>query len=436
MNNITAFADRKLGEKYYLIKHKSGLDIYVFPKKMTLSTALLGVRFGSVYETGAAADGVRREYPSGIAHFLEHKLFSSADGVDATEVLASLGADANAYTSNNKTVYMFSCTENFTAALAELVNFVYAPYFTNENVESERGIITQEIRMCNDSPYDAVSQNLLHALFGKGKLSDDVLGTERTIDRIDAKTLYDCYDAFYRYSNMALVVCGDVSVEEVVKAVDGALPEREEQSAPALPQISYEDAVDKPIIEKVMPVAQTVLEIGIKDGVPSPDVLTRLRRDVLLTILDEMLFSRAGELYNGLFEEGLINESYSYGYSITRDVAFHSIYAESERPHEVLARVKGYIALKKREGLSKRDFIRCKRVMMAEFIRDFDSVDDIANSLLNFVFEGADIFEYGRIIEDVTFAELCECFEDSFDEECYALSIIKNNQFSEEKTNA
>ena len=426
-NQITAFTDSKLGEKYFMINHESGLDIYVFPKKMTLKTALLGVRFGSVYESGAIVDGEKKRFPSGIAHFLEHKLFSSADGVDATEILASVGADANAYTSNNKTVYMFSCTENFESALAELINFVYTPYFTDENVESERGIITQEIRMCNDSPYDAVSQNLLTALFGRGALSNDVLGTEKTIREINAKTLYDCYGSFYRYSNMALVVCGDVNAEEIIKTVDKALPKRKEQQAPVLPDVPYCKAVVMPVIERIMPVAQTVFEIGIKDEKPDGDTLTRLRRDVLLTILDEMLFSRAGELYNILFESGLINESYTYGYSITRDTAFHSIYAESDFPHEVLAKVREHIKKAKREGLSERDFIRCKRVMMAEFIRDFDSVDDIANSLLNFIFEGADIFEYRKIIDSVTFAELCECFDKSFDDDSFAISIIKSN---------
>ena len=161
MKRFVTFSDEKLNEKYYYLKHESGLDIFVFPKKMTLKTALLGVKFGSVYEENSTVDGKIKAFPSGIAHFLEHKLFSNENGVDAVELLASLGADANAYTSNNKTVYMFSCTENFDNSLAELINFVYNPYFTKKNVSSERGIIKQEIKMCLDSPYDVVSQNLL-----------------------------------------------------------------------------------------------------------------------------------------------------------------------------------------------------------------------------------------------------------------------------------
>lgn len=427
MNRFEVFHDTEIGEKYYHCKHESGLDIYVFPKKMTLKVAYLGVKLGSVYEQGAMVDGEIKNYPSGIAHFLEHKLFSSEDGVDAAAALASVGADANAYTSNNKTVYMFSCTENFYTALSGLIDFVYNPYFTKENVDSEKGIITQEIKMCIDSPYDAVSQNLLLALYGECKLSEDVLGTEQTIAKISDKTLYECYDSFYRYSNMALVICGDVDENEVLDVVDEALPKSQARKEPILPDIATDECVSKSYIERIMNVSAPVFEIGIKDNHIPTDTLERFKRDVAMTILDEMLFSRASELYNRLFESGMINESYSYGYSITRDVAFHSIYAEGDDPSAVFDEIKSYVNKVKREGLSERDFTRCKRVMMAEFIRDFDSVDDIANSLLGLRFEGGDIFEYRKTIKSITFSDVCRCLEDSFDDKCFALSVIKND---------
>lgn len=421
---FTLFEDKALKEKYYYAKHESGLDIYVFPKRMTQKTAWLGVKLGSFYEEGAIVDGDKKSYPSGIAHFLEHKLFSSADGVDACEILASIGADANAFTSNNKTVYMFSCTENFDKALAELVRFVYNPHFTAENVKSERGIITQEIRMCADSPYDTVSRNLLMALYGKCKLSSDVLGTEGSIAKINEKTLYDCYRSFYRCSNMALVVCGDVDGDAVLDAVDNNLPKKAAQDSPVLPVLSHTSAVKKSYIEKAMSVSQPIFEIGIKDAMPSADSYERLSRDVAMTILDEMLFSRASELFGELFEGGFINESYSYGYSITRDAAFHSIYGEGDDPKFVLEKIKAYIRRIKEIGLSESDFLRCKRVMYAEFIRDFDSVDDVAGSLINIVFDGGELFEYRKIIDGVTFEDVNACLYSSFNEECFALSVI------------
>lgn len=425
MNKFQTFHDEKIGEKYYYHKHESGLDVYVFPKKLTVKTALLGVKFGSIYECGALCDGEKKSYPYGIAHFLEHKLFSSEDGVDAIETLASYGADGNAYTSNNKTVYMFSCTENFSDALRGLINFVYHPYFTKENVNSERGIITQEIKMCLDSPYDTVSQNLLVAMYGDENISHDVLGTAKTIKKITPEVLFDCYESFYRYSNMALVVSGDLDEAEVLKIVDETLPKREWTSAPVLPSMNYPDRVQKSKIEKRMPVSQPIFEIGIKDTVPSENAYERLKRDAEMTILGEMLFSRAGDFYNDIFENGIINESYSYGYSITRDVAFHSIYAESEYPMLVLEKLKEHIAGARAKGLSQRDFVRCKRVLLAEFIRDFESVDDIANSVMNFVFEGANIFEYRKIIEGVTYEDVCRVFDGTFAPDTFAISIVK-----------
>jgi predicted Zn-dependent peptidase len=279
--------------------------------------------------------------------------------------------------------------------------------------------------MCLDSPYDVVSQNLLVALFGENKLSTDVLGTEKTIKKITDKTLYECYNSFYRYSNMALVVSGDVDESSVLEVVNEYLPKKEKSNMPTLQRIEYGEKVNMPVIEKAMAVSMPVFEIGIKDKMPSPNISERLKRDVELTILDEMLFSRAGRLYNELFESGMINESYSYGYSITRDVAFHSIYGEGEDPIAVLERIKAYLKEIKKSGLCERDFIRCKRVMMAEFIRDFDSVDDIANSVLNFAFEGTSIFEYRKIIENVTFSDVVNCLDESFEDSSFAISIIK-----------
>lgn len=425
--NIICRVDDVLGEKYYYTKHESGLEIYIFPKKMTSKVALLGVGFGSLYEIGANDGENTLEFSSGIAHYLEHKLFTNEGDLDAAEELAALGADANAYTSNNKTVYMFSCTDNFCASLASLVGFVTHPYFTDENVESERGIIKQEINMCLDSPYDAVAQNLLVALYGDCKISTDVLGTVDSVSQISADMLYECYDSFYRCSNMTLVASGDIDPGEVIRVIDTALPNKMPRSVPRLPDVCYDSAVHMPYTERIMPVSSPIFEIGIKDAHPSADVRERAKRDVAMTILDDIIFSQTGALYNELFEGGYINESYSYGYSITRDVAFHSVYAEGDDPLAVLDKIKTRISEMKREGISDRDFIRSKRVLLADHIREFDSVDEIANSLLSFAMDGIDSFEYHRIIDSVSKADVERCLNDSFDEECFAISVIKNS---------
>ena len=424
VNKITEFSDSKLREKYYHAKHESGLDIYVFPKKMTVSYALLGVNFGSLADKIVLDGGKIKAFPSGIAHFLEHKLFSCEDGSDAFEKFASFGADANAYTSFTKTVYLFSCTENFDRSLAQLVDFVYHPYFTEENVRSERAIIEQEIKMCDDSPYDAVSRDLLYAMYGECAASENPCGSVGSISKITPEMLYECYRLFYRYSNMALIVCGDVDIESVIGIVDRNLPIRERAEVFNVVPMRTDKKVFKDYIEKHMPVGKSIFELGIKDVNISEDPCERLRRDAAMTILDEIIFSRAGDLYNEMFESGLISASYSYGYSMTKELAFHSVYGESDEPKKVLEKIKNYIKKAQENGISKEDFVRCKRILEAEFIRDFDSTDDIANSLLDFVFDGAEMFEYRKIIEDVTYEDVCECLRDAFRDEYFALSVI------------
>lgn len=423
-NNITEFYDGVLREKYFHIKHESGLDIYVFPKKMTSSYALLGTSFGSLADT-IIENGKEKRFPSGIAHFLEHKLFSCEDGSDAFEKFAELGADANAYTSFGKTVYLYSCTENFYESLEQLVDFVCHPYFTEENVSKEKSIIAQEIKMCDDSPFDMVFRNLLLAMYGECSVSDNICGTVESIDKITPETLYECYRLFYRYSNMALVVCGDVDVQSVIEAVDRSLPERERVMPPEIKEMSTDACVCREYIEEKMPVSRGVFELGIKDTDIPADSYARMKKDAEMTVLAEVIFSRAGELYNEMFESGLIGTAYSYGYSITREVAFHSVYGESDEPKAVAERVKGYIKKLQKEGIDKASFERAKKILIAEFIRDFDSTDDIANSLLNFVFDGGDMFEYRKIIEGVTYEAVCERLQSSFEPEYFALSVIK-----------
>ena len=422
-NNAREYFDEKLGERYFAAKLESGLDVYVFPKKMTVSYALIGADFGSLAKR-ITLDGKEREYPMGVAHFLEHKLFSCEDGSDAFEKFAALGADANAYTSFSKTVYLFSCTDNFYESLEQLLSFVSSPYFSEEGVERERSIIEQEIRMCDDSPYDRVSRNLLYAMYGDCVISENACGSVESISGISADTLYENYGLFYRPSNMALVVCGDVDKDRVIELAKTFSPKAQIKGEVTVKYPDITEEVFKPYFEQKMPVGKPIFELGVKDAHVPNDPIKRLRRDVAMTVLDEILFSRAGELYGDMLDEGLITPSYSYGYSMSKELAFHSIFGESDEPKKVLERVRAHIEKAKKNGISKSDFLRCKRVLQAEFIRDFDSTDDIANSLIDFAFDGAQVFEYRRAIEELTYEDVCKCLEEAFCDEYFALSVI------------
>ncbi len=414
-----------LREKYTYIEHASGLPIYVFPKKMTNTYALFATKYGSL-DTSFSMGGKPVTVPDGIAHFLEHKLFEAPDGSDAFTRFSALGADANAYTDYSKTAYLFGSTEHVAEALEELLTFVTQPHFTEESVRRERGIIAEEIREDEDSPWERAYQNLLKALFHKNPVRVSIGGTVKTIQKITPKKLYQCYDAFYRLDNMALVVCGNVTPDEIVEVVDRVLPPSFDKKEEVLRIFPEEPAsVRCTRIEAKMQVAKPIFNIGIKDGVLPKDPKERVRRDLSVTLLNEILFSQAGTFYAELFEAGLISPSFSHGYSSTEHFAFNCISGESQNPEAVYDSLIDYLDGVKKKGLSQEDFERCRRVMYADEIRAYDSTDEIANRLLSFVFDGSQIFDVPTVLQSITREELEELLHTLYQPQYFAMSVVR-----------
>ncbi len=427
------FESKLLDERYYKFTHPTGLTVYVYPKKMSTVYALFGVRYGSVNNNFRTRDGEQITVPDGIAHFLEHKLFFNEDGSDSFERFSELGADPNAYTSFNKTAYLFSCTDGFEDSLGELIDFVTHPYFTPDSVASERGIIGEEIRMYDDSPGDRCFYGMLEGMYKSHSVRRNICGSAESISEITADTLYDCYHAFYRPSNMSLTVCGDVDADRVMEIVEAHLPKT--FTGDAVEKINENTFEPKdaylPRVEQKMQVSKPLFNIGFKDTDIPDDPRLRQKKDAVMAILDEMLFSRAGEFYSSLFERHLISPAMSYGYTISETFAHNSIAGEADDPDLVLKEVMDYIGRVRASGLCKEDFERAKRVMYAESVKLFDSVESIANTLFSFVCEDAEIFEYADILGGVTFEDVNDAFEHSFEPSTVTLSVVyplnKNN---------
>ena len=420
------FASPLLGEQYTQIVHTSGLPIYVFPKHMSTTFAYFAVQYGSQDAAFYPADGTRKvTVPNGVAHFLEHKLFENEDGSDAFARFAELGADANAYTSYDRTAYLFSCTEHVPEALEELLRFVTAPHFTEASVKKERGIIAEEIRMYDDNPWERGFQNLLQALYHKHPVRISICGSQASIQKITPKTLYECYRAFYTPEHMVLVVCGNVTVEEVLRAVDTALP-ADFVSRGTVRRVRPEEphTVVKAYVEATMPVSKPIFHIGIKDNGTPDTAEARLRRDLSMTMLDEMLFSRSGRFYNDLFERGILTASYSSGYSSGDDFAFHSLAGEAEDPAAVLEELLRFLEELKQTGLSDEEFERCRRVLYADEIRAYDSTEEIAGRLLSFAMDGVELFACPAIIQSITKAEIEALLAEQFEPDHFSLSVI------------
>jgi len=423
------FDSQTLGEEYVQLTHPCGLPIFVFPKKLSTTYAIFGTRYGSIDNAWQSEQG-KVCVPDGIAHFLEHKLFANEDGSDSFERFSAYGADANAYTSFNKTAYLFSCTDHLEESLGELIDFVTHPYFTEESVARERGIIAQEIGMYDDSPAERCYYGMLEGMYEKHSIRRNICGSVESIGQITPKLLYACYDRFYAPRNMALILCGDVSAEQVLAIADAHLP----KEGRVYDTERVNEGTDEPrrvyqsrVIER-MQVAKPLFNIGFKDvDIPS-DPLARQKRDATMSILNEMLFARAGELYSELFESGMISPEMSYGYTICDSFAYNSVAGEADDPEAVLEKIMEHVAQCRHRGLSREDFERGRRVMYAEFVKEFDSADSIANNLLGAYFDGYDLFSYADVLASVSFEDVCALFDTQFREEQITLSVILPSQ--------
>lgn len=419
---IKTYKNEFLGEEYHEIHHKSGLCVYVFPKKFSVTHAQLAVRYGSAYNV--ASNRKEPPYPHGIAHFLEHKLFANEDGSDAFDTFSALGADANAYTTATSTVYLFSTTENPEKPLAELLRFVTHPYFTPENVEKEKGIIAEEIRGDMDNHGSRCYTNMLDAMYYRHPVKVEVAGTLSSIKAITAEMLYDCYEKHYRLSNMFLVVCGDVTVEQVMAVVDAELPEKPSKPPVRVAHAREARSVRKHFAQLYGDVSQTVFSIGFKDWNLPRDSEALSRRDAAMHILLGTLFSQSGELYHELYDNGLIATGLGYDYYQSRDFGFVQLSSDTDDHAAAYEAVMRYLDKVRKEGLCAEDFERRRRMELAEFIKCFDSTEEIADDLVINLIENDDPLNRAESLQSVTLEEATALFREIFCEKNAVLSVV------------
>lgn len=410
------------GEVYEYAKHKSGLAVYVIPKDFATYYAEFATRYGAMdncFRLAGEADF--REVPDGIAHYLEHKMFENEDGVDTFARFAAYGADANAYTTSTMTSYLFSCTEHFEKNLEILIDYVSRPYFTPENVEKERGIIAQEIRMYEDDPASAVYYNLLRAMYEKNQIRIDEAGTVDSIAKITPALLYDCYNTFYSPANMTLCVSGRTTIAEVLSILDRVLPEKEN------PEIERCYFAEKPaVFEKRVSasfeVAKPIFLIGVKDIDIPADSAARMKKKIAMGILVEMLFGSTSDFAIDVYESGLVN---GFAASFVHDSKRSMILLEGEadEPEAVYEKLLSYLAEKQKNGLSEADFSRVKRALYASFIKMYDSTR-LAGDFTHMIHDDMEPFSYGDAVRDVTLQDVQALFPQLFREEAYAMSVV------------
>ncbi len=425
-----------IGEKYFYKQHKSGLPVYVLPKKHTTAFAVLGTRYGSADNTFKTdKDSEYITIPDGVAHFLEHKLFEDENGNDAFVRYARYGGNANAFTSFVRTAYLFSCTENFDQNLEILLDFVTSPYFSEKSVKKEQGIIGEEIRMYEDNPGWRVFFNMLGAMYINNPVSRDIAGTIESIAQITPEILYKCYNTFYNLNNMALCVCGDVTPEQVEEICDKVLEPAEnikiERFFPEEPP-----HINNERITLELEVAQPLFCIGIKDK-PASSPEDSMKKNAANEIILQLLFGKSGDFFNRHYASGLINSKFSSSYEHARAYAFVEISGSCEEPDKVRQAVCEEIIRRRSEFFSPEEFERAKRVVYARNLHNFDSTEDIATDFLSFVFSGTDMLDYPSAISDVSYQEARNIFMSSYDTEKCVLSIVfpKKNTTQNQEVN-
>lgn len=423
-NKFTVCENQLIGEKYYFMKHDTGLEIFVFPKKLTTSYALFATRYGAIdNKFKLAGDDEFTVVPDGIAHFLEHKMFENEDGIDTFERFAQTGASANAFTSNAITAYLYSCTENFYESFEILLDYVTHPYFTPANVEKEQGIIAQEIRMYEDSPGSRLYQGLMEALYEKNPFRINVAGTVESISHITADILYKCYYTFYNLSNMTLAVSGDVDPEKIAEIADKMLENKEKVEIIKEYQTDSDEVYQKRVSANLQ-VARPIFQIGVKDSKISSHANERAKKQETMNILNEMLFSRSSKFYNEIYEEGLISPNMGYGFSHSKYASFNIVSGESDVPEEIYDRFCAYIEEIKRNGLDTEAFERCKRVAYSYCVTAFDNTASIAHQLVDSAFDDFNLFDLPEIISSITFDDVTEMLNSVFKPEYYAMSVV------------
>ena len=413
----------KVKEKLYMDKLENGLTVMIIPKKGTIKKyAIWGTHYGSI-NNDFVVPGEENEtkVPDGIAHFLEHKMFEQENGTNSLDTLTAIGANANAYTTNDHTAYLFECTDNFEEAFTELADYIQHPYFTDENVEKEKGIIGQEIMMYDDYPEWTLYINAIKAMYSKNPVRIDIAGTIESISHIDKEVLYKCYNTFYNPSNMALVLCGDFEIEKTMEFVKSKLLQT--KAIGEIKRIFEEEPeeINQKQIKAEMEVSIPSFMIGYKVKSEKEEIV---KKHIALEILLNMLAGKSSRLYEKLYEEGLLQAPLDLDFEFAENYAHILIGGQSKEPEKVQERLNIEIKRLKNDGVNDADFERTKKTIYGQYVKEYNEVGDIARMFLADYFKGINSFEYLENYNQITKEYLEQILKEIFVEEKQVISIV------------
>ncbi|ADC51964.1 putative processing protease [Alkalihalophilus pseudofirmus OF4] len=408
----------QLKETLYHEKLENGLDVYILPKEGFNKTfATFTTKYGSIDNKFTPLGGNDTIHvPDGIAHFLEHKMFEDENG-DVFQDFSKQGASANAFTSFTRTAYLFSSTTNVEKNLETLLDFVQHPYFTEESVEKEKGIIGQEITMYDDNPDWRAYFGVIENMFVNHPVKLDIAGTIESISNITKDLLYTCYQTFYHPNNMLLFIIGPVDPQAIMKQV------KENQgsksfAAPETINRVFDDEPNEVATEKNvihMPVQTPKCLVGFKEANPSRQGEDLLKHELSINILLDLMFGQSSANYQKLYEQGLIDDSFSFDYSAEEGFGFTILGGDTKKPDELAEAIKEMITTFKQEALDESVVNRAVKKKIGSFLRSLNSPEYIANQFTRYQFNDMTLFDVVPVLEGITKEHLSEVLEEHFD---------------------
>ncbi|AQR76658.1 pitrilysin family protein [Paenibacillus larvae] len=418
-----------LQETLYTEKMPGGLQVFILPKAGFKKTyATFTTRYGSVDNHFQVEGREEIRVPDGIAHFLEHKMFEEPTG-DIFSNFANKGASANAFTSFDRTTYLFTATEHIEDNLTTLIDFVQHPYFTDENVEKEKGIIGQEIQMYRDNPDWRSYYGLIEAMYSKHPIRIDIAGTVESISKITKGTLYECYNTFYHPSNMILFVVGGINPESIMELI------RSNQAAKTFEpqgmirryfeQEPYEIQEKKRVI--VLPVSLPKCLFGIKEMAPGVKGRELLVQELTTKLVLDYLFSSSSDLYQQLYDEGLISDSFGYEYNSTAEYAFSMVGGDTRDPGKLLDRIKEEVNKVIEKGLDEKIFERTRKKKIGNFLRMLNSPEAIANEFTKYRMKQIDLFDFLEVYKQISLQQATQRLREHFNWDQMAISIVRSD---------
>lgn len=413
--------NNKIKETIYIETLENGMKIIVVPKENTDKKYIIwGTKFGSINNHFIEPEtGKEVKVPDGVAHYLEHKMFEQENGVDSLYKLMALGLDANAYTTNDHTAYLFGGTSNFYEGLDELMDYVQHPYFTDENVEKERGIIGQEIGRYDDEPAWKLYTNTLECLYANNPVRLDIAGTVESISKITKETLYSCYNTFYHPSNMIMCISGNFVPEKIIEEVKKRLIPREKM--PEIKRIypEKETKINMKKKEQKMDVNIPIFAIGYRDYLENED---KILKQLAAGIIINSIVGKTSKNYKEMYDKGLLLSTIDYDFENTDEYSHILLSSVSERPEEVYETV---IKALEEELVKEEDFKRSKKALYGEYVSEYNDVEEIGRMYLQDAMKGINSLDYINAFENITLEYVHKIQKDIFKKENSVLSIIR-----------